>query len=45
VSYERNAAFSKTTPEWEKETDQTQFYDRRHVSVESGHVVVALSRF
>jgi hypothetical protein len=45
VSRERNASLSRTTPEWEKETDQKQFYVRGSVSVESGQVVVALSRF
>lgn len=45
VSYERNASFSKTDPEWEKETDEVQFYVRGDVSVESGKVVVTLSRF
>ena len=45
VSYERNASFSKTNPEWEKETDQAQFYVSGNVAVESGKVVVTLSRF
>jgi hypothetical protein len=45
VSYERNASFSKTDPEWEKETDQMQFYVRGNVSVESDKVLVSLSRF
>lgn len=45
VNYERNASFSKTDPEWENETDQVQFYVRGNVSVESGKVVVTLSRF
>ncbi|MBT2548297.1 hypothetical protein [Arthrobacter sp. ISL-65] len=45
VSYERNASFSKTNPEWEKETDQVQFYVRGNVSVESDKVLVSLSRF
>jgi hypothetical protein len=45
VSYERNASFSKANPEWEKETDQVQFYVRGNMSVESGKVLVSLSRF
>ncbi|MDP9693946.1 UNVERIFIED_ORG: hypothetical protein J2X79_001498 [Arthrobacter globiformis] len=45
VNYERNASFSKTAPEWEKETDQVQFYVRGDVSVESDKVLVSLSRF
>ncbi|PNH84034.1 hypothetical protein [Arthrobacter sp. AFG20] len=45
VSYERNTSFSKTDPEWEKETDQMQFYVRGNVSVDSDKVLVSLSRF
>jgi hypothetical protein len=45
VSYERNASFSKAEPEWEKETDQMQFYVRGNVTVESDKVLVSLSRF
>ncbi|RAM38160.1 hypothetical protein [Arthrobacter globiformis] len=45
VSYERNASFSKTDPEWEKETDKMQFYVRGNVSIEAGKVLVSLSRF
>jgi hypothetical protein len=45
VSYERNASFSQTDPEWKEETDQMQFYVRGNVSVEPDKVRVSLSRF
>lgn len=44
VSYERNA-FSKTRPEWEKETKKVDFSVRGSVSVVADKVVVKLSRF
>lgn len=45
VTYERNASFSRTRPEWEKETDQVDFYLRGSVSVAAGTVQVKLSTF
>jgi hypothetical protein len=45
VSYERNASFSRTSPEWEKETEEVDFSVRGSVSVVSDKVVVKLSRF
>lgn len=45
VSYERNASFSKTRPEWEKETKKVDFSVRGSVSVVADKVVVKLSRF
>ncbi|GAA1270875.1 hypothetical protein [Arthrobacter pascens] len=45
VAYERNASFSKTSPEWEKETDQMDFYVRGTVSIASDKVQVKLSAY
>ena len=45
VTYERNASFSKASPEWEKETDQMDFYVRGTVSIASDKVQVELSAY
>lgn len=45
VTFERNASFSKANPEWEKETDQVDFYIRGSVSVVSDKVQVKLSQY
>jgi hypothetical protein len=45
VTYERNASFSRTSPEWEKESDQVDFYLRGSVSVAADTVQVKLSAF
>lgn len=45
VTFERNASFSKANPQWEKETDQVDFYIRGSVSVASDKVQVKLSQY